>query len=126
MDKESEQVLAQMGKVPDINVEVAYALPDKQYLIPLTVKQGSSALAAVLASGITTQCPELDIKQAKMGIFSKALDGKLMPTPDKYELQDKDRVEIYRPLLIDPKQARKQRAEKARQEQQKKKALKKG
>ena len=98
-------------KVPSIEVEVAYALPDKQELITLSVKQGTTALAAVLTSGLTTKYPEININEAKMGVFSKPLDGKHLPLPADYQLEHKDRVEIYRPLLIDPKEARLQRAQ---------------
>ena len=101
-----------IGKLPSIEVEVAYALPDKQELITLSVKQGTTAQAAVLTSGLTSKHPEIDINKTKMGIFSKPLDGKHLPLPADYQLQHKDRVEIYRPLLIDPKQARLLRAQK--------------
>ncbi len=104
-----------------INIEVAYALPNKQYLIPLSVKEGSSALAAVIASGICTSCPEINPNEVAMGIFSKLMDGKHLPLPKDYILKAKDRIEIYRPLAIDPKQSRMQRAEKARQRKQLKK-----
>lgn len=95
---------------PNIEVEVAYALAHEQFLRSLSVKQGTTALAAVMASGLTSKYPDLNINEAKMGIFSKPLDGKQLPVPEEYILAPKDRVEIYRPLLIDPKQARLQRA----------------
>ncbi|MBN4053357.1 RnfH family protein [Haliea sp. AH-315-K21] len=94
-----------------IEVEVAYALPEKQTLISLSVKQGTTALAAVLASGLTSRYPAIKLNDVNMGIFSKPLDGKHLPLPEDYILEHKDRVEIYRPLLIDPKQARLQRAQ---------------
>ena len=105
----------------NIDVEVAYASPEKQELISLSVKQGTTALAAVLASGLTTKYPDINIKEAKMGIFSKLLDGKHLPLPNEYKLEQKDRVEIYRPLLIDPKQARANRVKKDRKEKRKEK-----
>jgi putative ubiquitin-RnfH superfamily antitoxin RatB of RatAB toxin-antitoxin module len=114
MDKESEDLIAQMGQVPNIEVEVAYALPDKQFLRKVTVKQGTTALAVVLNSGVTSEYPEIDLQTINMGIFSRPLDGKHLPLPKDYELQAGDRVELYRPLLIDPKQARAERAQKAR------------
>ncbi len=114
MDKESEDLIAQMGQVPNIEVEVAYALPDKQFLRQVTVKQGTTALAVVLNSGVTSEYPEIDLQTIKMGIFSRPLDGRHLPLPKDYELQAGDRVELYRPLLIDPKQARAERAQKAR------------
>lgn len=114
MDKESEDLIAQMGQVLNIEVEVAYALPDKQFLRKVTVKQGTSALAVVLNSGVTSDYPEIDLQTINMGIFSRPLDGRHLPLPKDYELQAGDRVELYRPLLIDPKQARAERAQKAR------------
>jgi putative ubiquitin-RnfH superfamily antitoxin RatB of RatAB toxin-antitoxin module len=109
MDDSSKE---QIADVPSIQVEVAYALPDEQFLQALTVKQGTSAMAAVLASGLTSKYPEVNIGEAKMGIFSKPLDGKHLPLPADYQLENNDRVEIYRPLLLDPKQARFLRAQK--------------
>lgn len=91
-----------------IAVEVAYALPDKQRIIQLQVEEGSSLLDAAMASGIEREFPGLDLHQAKMGIF-----GKASRAPDKDTVRDGDRIEIYRPLLIDPKQARANRAAKA-------------
>lgn len=93
-----------------ITVEVAYATEQRQLIIPLQVPRGTSAYEAVLQSGIVTEFPQIDVEQDPMGIFSRRLDGKVLPLPAEYLLQDKDRVEIYRPLLIDPKQARVKRA----------------
>ena len=97
-----------------ILVEVAYALPDRQKIIALQVQPGCTALEAVRRSGITGLFPEIDIDSADMGIFSKSLDGKTLPAPAEYVLEERDRVEIYRPLQIDPKAARLARAEKAK------------
>ena len=109
-----------LTEAPSIDVEVAYASTNKQELVVLSVKEGTTALAAVLASGLTSKYPEINIREAKMGIFSKPLDGKHLPLPEDYQLEHKDRVEIYRPLLIDPKQARLLRAQKkAKQEKEK-------
>lgn len=109
---------------PKIDVEVAYALPNKQELIVISVQKGTTAIAAVLASGMISKYPEININEARMGIFSKPLDGKHLPLPADYQLEDKDRVEIYRPLLLDPKQARLLRAQK-KTEQEKAKGKKK-
>ncbi len=114
MDKASEKLLSDMGKTPNIEVEVAYALPDKHFLRQLTVKQGTNAMAVVMSSGLSTEYPDIDLATVRMGVFSRPLDGKHLPLPEHYELQDGDRVELYRPLLIDPKQARAERAQKAR------------
>jgi len=96
-----------------ILVEVAYALPEKQKIIQLHVPPGTTALQAVKQSGITTEFPMIDLETAVMGIFSRLLDGSVNPLPADYVLRSRDRVEIYRPLQIDPKQARLARAAKA-------------
>ena len=99
-----------------IVVEVAYALPLRQRIISLQVKSGCTAHEAVLQSGITLEFPEIDPETADMGIFAKNLDGKTLPLPKEYQLKPMDRVEIYRPLLIDPKAARLARAAKLRED----------
>lgn len=90
-----------------IKVEVAFARPDKQEIIRLQVEQGTSAVEAVKRSGIAAVFPEIDPDKDDMGIF-----GKVIKNPSDHELRDGDRVEIYRPLKIDPKQARLNRAKK--------------
>jgi putative ubiquitin-RnfH superfamily antitoxin RatB of RatAB toxin-antitoxin module len=95
-------------------VEVAYALAERQRLVALEVAPGTTALEAVLQSGIAGEFPEIDPATAAMGIFSNPLDGKSLPLPGEYRLKPRDRVEIYRPLLADPKAARARRAAKAR------------
>ena len=86
-----------------IPVEVAYALPDHQQLISLNVPQGTTVREAVERSGILQQFPEIELDKAKMGIFGKLSKADVV-------LRAKDRVEIYRPLIADPKAVRKQRA----------------
>ena len=86
-----------------IFIEVAYARPEKQVIIPLQVAEGTLAIEAVEESGVLSRFPEVDLEQTKIGIFGKAC--KL-----EQELQDGDRVEIYRPLLIDPKEQRRKKA----------------
>lgn len=90
-----------------IRVEVAYATPEKQEILSLEVPEGSSAFDAVLQSDILSLFPEIDPEASDMGIF-----GKVIKTPKSHELREGDRVEIYRPLKIDPKQARLNRARK--------------
>ncbi|MGV3591336.1 MAG: RnfH family protein [Gammaproteobacteria bacterium] len=97
-----------------LTVEVAYALPQRQRIVTLTVPRGTTALEAVRLSGIADEFPEIDPETAEMGIFAKALDGRTLPLPGDYQLAERDRVEIYRPLLIDPKEARQARAAKLR------------
>jgi uncharacterized protein len=97
----------------DILVEVAYALPERQKIIQLYVPAGTTALQAVRQSGITNEFPMIDLETAVMGIFSRVLDGSVNSLPADYVLRSRDRVEIYRPLQMDPKQARLARAAKA-------------
>ncbi len=100
-----------MSEAPELlRVEVAYALPDRQRIIELEVPPGTTALQAVEQSGIAAEFPEIETQTASMGIFSRLLDGRLKPLPADYVLQARDRVEVYRPLQIDPKQARRARA----------------
>lgn len=96
-----------------ISVEVAYALPQKQKIIALLVEPGTTALEAVKRSRITEHFPDLDIASAKMGIFGQSLGTKGFEAADKHVLHAGDRVEIYRPLTSDPKEARRKRADKA-------------
>lgn len=93
-----------------IAIEVVYALPERQHLMALTVAAGCSVREAARRSGIAQQFPELDLATAPLGIF-----GKLVPNPDEVPVRTGDRVEIYRPLLIDPKVVRRLKAEEARQ-----------
>lgn len=90
-------------------VEVAYALPHKQKIVTLNVPEGTSMLDAVRLSGMEQHFPELDLESAPLGIF-----GKAVPKPAERVLQSGERVEIYRPLIADPKEVRKQRAAKAK------------
>lgn len=101
-----------MARLDLITVEVAYALPHQQKIISLLVEPGTSALQAVERSGIASFFPEIDIPNAKMGIFGQSLGTKGTDTATNYLLQPGDRVEIYRPLVSDPKDARRKRAEK--------------
>lgn len=93
-----------------IKVEVAYGTPTRQLIVPLHVPEGTTAFGAVRQSNIAAEFAEIDINKDPMGIFSKPLDGKGRPKPDEYVMCAGDRVEIYRPLLIDPKAARLDRA----------------
>ena len=87
-----------------LHVEVAYALPSEQVIRALDVEEGTTLEQAIERSGILQQFPDIDIAgNNKVGIFGK------ISKPDT-ALRDKDRVEIYRPLIADPKQVRKQRA----------------
>lgn len=90
-----------------ISIEVAYARPDKQEIVSVQVPRGTKALEGVKLSGITGIFPEVDPDTIDMGIF-----GKVIKSPADHELRDGDRIELYRPLKIDPKQARLNRAKK--------------
>jgi len=92
-----------------IAVEVAYGLPDKQFLLSCEVEQSLSIRQVIEQSGILNSCPEIDFDKLKFGIFSRLVKDIDEPSV----LKSGDRVEIYRPLLIDPKEVRKQRALKA-------------
>lgn len=98
-----------------IPVEVVYGLPRTQRLLALEVPAGTTALEAVQLSGIMQEFPEIVLETVSLGIFSRLLDGRAMPAAADYLVQPHDRIEIYRPLLIDPKQARLRRAAKKRQ-----------
>jgi putative ubiquitin-RnfH superfamily antitoxin RatB of RatAB toxin-antitoxin module len=105
-----------MTDIEFIAVEVVYALPHRQQLLTLNVPLGTTAFEAVRLSGIVGQFSEIDLENVKMGIFGQALGTKGLALPKEYVLWAKDRVEIYRPLIIDPKEVRKLRAEKVRQQ----------
>lgn len=87
-----------------INVEVVYALPHEQALIKLKLPEGATVAEAIEASGVVGKHPEIDLAQNKLGIFGKLTKADAV-------LRDRDRVEIYRPLIADPKEVRRKRAE---------------
>ncbi len=87
-----------------IKVAVAYVGPDHQVLRPLELPAGTTVEAAIERSELLAECPEIDLGHFKVGIY-----GKLAKLGQA--LEDGDRVEIYRPLIADPKEARKRRAE---------------
>lgn len=99
-------------------VEVAYATPEKQKIISLSVRPGTTALQAAETSGIVTEFPDIDLATVKMGLFGKVFGSKGLKPAAEYELQPRDRVEIYRPLIADPKEVRRKRAEKAKQKKE--------
>lgn len=86
------------------NVEVAYATPEKQLILIVPFKDGLNAQTAIEESGIMQVFPAIDLADNAVGIFSKPCK---LDTP----LRVGDRVEIYRPLIADPKEVRRQRAE---------------
>ncbi|WP_434699478.1 RnfH family protein [Pseudomonas sp. D1-1] len=96
-----------------IEIEVVHASIDRQVLRTCSVPEGTSVRAALLASGIAEDFPELDLSACPIGIF-----GKVVADPDQQAVQACDRLEIYRPLLADPKEIRRLRAAKAAQARQ--------
>ena len=87
-----------------INIEVVYALPHEQALLRKSVPAGTTVADAIQASGILQKYPEIDLASSKLGIFGKLTKADTV-------LRDKDRIEIYRPLIADPKEVRRKRAE---------------
>lgn len=89
---------------PQIEIELVYALPHKQTLLRQRVALGATVAQAIESSGLLEKYPEIDLATNKLGIFGK------LTKPDAI-LREKDRVEIYRPLIADPKEIRRKRAE---------------
>jgi len=92
---------------------VVYASEERQVVRACVVQEGTSVRAALMASGIADAFPELDLATCPVGIF-----GKVVADPDNQAVQAADRLEIYRPLLADPKEIRRLRAAKAAQARQ--------
>jgi putative ubiquitin-RnfH superfamily antitoxin RatB of RatAB toxin-antitoxin module len=89
----------------EIMVEVAYALPEEQVIISIKVPTKSEVKQAIEKSGIQKKFPSIDLSKNKVGIFGKK-------TTLDHPLKDRDRIEIYRPLILDPKEMRRKRAAK--------------
>jgi putative ubiquitin-RnfH superfamily antitoxin RatB of RatAB toxin-antitoxin module len=94
-----------MTSATSVEVEVAYAGPGGAFLRPVRVPAPATVRGAIEASGLLVECPEVDLDRSRVGIWSRlaALDA---------VVQDGDRVEVYRPLLADPKEARRARVSK--------------
>lgn len=93
-----------------IEIELVYAAVDRQVLLKVLLPAGSTLRTGLMASGIAAQFPELDVQSCPVGIF-----GKVIADPDRHVLRAGERIEIYRPLLADPKEVRRLRAAKAAQ-----------
>ncbi|RLA45074.1 MAG: RnfH family protein [Gammaproteobacteria bacterium] len=104
-----------MNENKTIGVEVAYALPHRQAIVEVRVVVGTTALEAAQQSGIADGFGGIDLDNAKLGIFGKVV------APGQ-ALRDGDRVEIYRPLIADPKEVRKARAARAKERRAQEKA----
>ena len=87
-----------------INIEAVYALPDEQTLFRQSVPEGATVAEAIKLCGILEKYPEIDLAANKLGIFGKLVKADTV-------LRDKDRIEIYRSLIADPKEVRRKRAE---------------
>jgi hypothetical protein len=92
-----------------INIEVAYAQPEKQSLLSIVIEKGLTVEQAITESDIINLHPEIDLSVNKVGIWNRTC--KLQDL-----VKDGDRIEVYRPLIADPKEVRKRRAEKAKLE----------
>jgi putative ubiquitin-RnfH superfamily antitoxin RatB of RatAB toxin-antitoxin module len=92
-----------MASAPDIRVEVAYATPERQAVKVLTLPAGSRVEQAIRASGLLEEVPAIDLGQAQVGVWGEPVELDAV-------LEDGARVEIYRPLIADPKEARRRRA----------------
>ena len=92
-----------MAETGTITVEVVYALAERQAFVAVAVPVGATAGDAIKQSAIATQFPEQDLSACKLGIWGRLVDRDQL-------LEDGDRIEIYRPLNIDPREARRQLA----------------
>lgn len=90
-----------------ISIEVVYATPEKQKIVALKVEQGATVRDAAIASGLDKEFEGLDLTKAPLGIY-----GKAVKKAEEQEIQAGERIEIYRPLIADPKAARMKRAAK--------------
>tara|TARA_B100001094_G_C18195886_1_gene810899 strand:+ start:2749 stop:3117 length:369 start_codon:yes stop_codon:yes gene_type:complete len=94
------------NKVDQFQVFVVYALPHEQRVFAVWVSEGTTALQAIEMSGVLDYYPQIDIHNTSIGIFSEIV-------PLDHIVSGKERIEIYRPLVADPKELRKKRAQKA-------------
>jgi len=98
-----------MSSNKPIKVEVAYATLDKQLICELQLTEAMSLYDVAVASKIDTEFANLNLTTSSIGIF-----GKIIPDPKAQMAKDGDRIEIYRPLTVDPKESRRIRAEQAK------------
>lgn len=89
-----------------LRIEIVYALREEQVLLTLEVEEGTTVREAIERSGIVTRFPEINVGRARVGIFGR-------PARLDTQVKEGDRVEIYRPLIADPKDARRERAQRA-------------
>ncbi|MBT8144019.1 MAG: RnfH family protein [Gammaproteobacteria bacterium] len=91
------------GDDKSIEIEVAYAMPQRQVVLPVVIPAGMTAREAALASGVDQHFEDVDLEQCKLGIYGRVVK-------DDHVMQPGDRLELYRPLLADPKEVRRQLA----------------
>ncbi len=105
MNLENEQTRSMEPDSPRsmICIEVAYAAPDRQVLLSLFVPQGTTVAEGIERSAIRDEFPGVKMDLTSVGVFSRKV-------PPDQVLQEGDRIEIYRPLRVDPKEIRRQRA----------------
>ena len=96
--------MSDASKNSQISVEVLYALPREQTLLRVDIPKGATVADAIKISGVLNKYPEIDLATNKVGIFSKLSKLDIV-------VRERDRIEIYRPLIADPKAVRRQRAE---------------
>ena len=102
----SDNIMSDNGS---INIEVVYGTPEKQLILEVLVDSNATVEQTIEISGMSQHFPEIDLSENKVGIWNRTC--KLTDT-----LKDGDRIEIYRPLIADPKEVRRMRAEKAKEE----------
>jgi putative ubiquitin-RnfH superfamily antitoxin RatB of RatAB toxin-antitoxin module len=103
-----EMTRAETMRAHLVRVEVVYALPDRAWLVALELPEGAIASEALARAEFATQIPGFDVTQLSYAIFGKAVNATTV-------LRDGDRLEVLRPLIADPKQARRMRARKSGQ-----------
>ena len=109
IDTNSSESVNASEVIDELTIEVVYGVPHKQKILTLSVAPGTTVEKAIIDSGVITLFPEIDLTVNKVGVWNRAV--KLSEA-----VNDLDRIEVYRPLIADPKDVRKRRAEKAVQE----------
>ncbi|MFT2092698.1 RnfH family protein [Paraglaciecola sp. 2405UD69-4] len=102
-------MVSDLNDTNKITLEVAYGTPQRQVLLEFMADEGVTVEQAIMISGVLSEFPEIELNTAKVGIWNRACKVSDVP-------KDGDRIEIYRPLIADPKEARRRRAEKAKEE----------
>ncbi|MRI32677.1 RnfH family protein [Endozoicomonas sp. OPT23] len=109
----SERSASEHRGSESFEVEVAFAKPDDYRILSVQVDDGTTVLDAAKKSGISDVYPEIDWETVKVGIFGKAVPKAMVQT-----VKEGDRIEVYRPLIADPKEVRKRRAEQAKKKKE--------